>query len=152
MRHSSLIISLAAALGVLACASAFGNTVYKWKDAQGQSHYSQQPPDGIKYETINTAGDTLADVADASQPKPDAASDQKPASSSDSGAPAGMTPAQQQRQQLCKQARDNANTLTTNPTVKMDVNGDGKQVTLNAAQHDQALSDATKQADLYCNK
>lgn len=147
MRNSSLIISLAAAAALLAGASAFGETVYKWKDAQGQSHYTQQQPEGVKYETITAAGNTMSDSADASQVASDAA-DQK--SGGDSSG--GQTPAQQQRQQMCTSARANADLLTKNATVHTDLNGDGKQVTLNAAQHDQALADANKQVDLYCAK
>ncbi len=151
MRNSSLIISLAAAAALLAGASAFGETVYKWKDAQGQSHYSQQQPaEGVKYETITGAGDTVADSGDASQAQ---GADQKSGgSSSGSGDAGGQTPAQQQRQQMCTSARANADLLTKNATVHTDLNGDGKQVTLNAAQHDQALADANKQVDLYCAK
>lgn len=149
MAKSSIII-LVAAIGLLAGASAISGTVYKWKDANGQSHYSQQPPEGVKkFETIDTAGDTMADASDTSQPNPDSG-DQKAAGAA--GGAAGLTPAQTQRQQLCKGARDNAATLTAHATVKADVNGDGKQVTLNAAQHDAALSDANKQVDLYCSK
>ena len=152
MRHLSqaptkALISLAAAVGLLVGASAAADTVYKWKDANGQSHYSQQPPDGVKkYETINSAGNNVVDSGDASaQPTADVASGKK-----DAAAAAGATPAQQQRQQLCKQAHDNATLLTQHATVSTDLNGDGKQVTLNAAQHDQALKDANKAVDLYC--
>ncbi|HTA65250.1 MAG TPA: DUF4124 domain-containing protein, partial [Xanthomonadaceae bacterium] len=146
----SSIITLVAAIGLLAGTSVLGETVYKWKDANGQSHYSQQPPEGTtKYEAINTAGDTVDDSSDTSQPKADSGAQNSGGSAAATG---DLTPAQAQRQQLCKSARDNAATLTTHATVNADINGDGKPVTLNAAQHDAALSDANKQVDLYCSK
>ncbi|MBS0213007.1 MAG: DUF4124 domain-containing protein [Proteobacteria bacterium] len=151
MRHHSPapvrpLIGLLVAIGLLAGSLAMAETVYKWKDANGQSHYSQQPPDGVKkYETITSAGNVDAD--DASSPAAPASGSRDHAAS---GNASGMTPAQQQRGQLCKSARDNVDVLTKNATVSTDLNGDGKIVTLNAAQHDKALSDAKKQVDLYC--
>lgn len=151
MRHLIPIISLAAAVGLLVGTSVSAETVYRWKDANGQSHYSQQPPEGVKkFETINSAGDPIlhddASAPAASSPAKDGAA---PAAKA---GPGGATPAQQQRAQLCKQARANAATLTQHATVTTDLNGDGKLVTLNAAQHDKALNDANKQVDLYCNQ
>ena len=56
-RTALCLTALAVAVGMLASASVMaGDPVYKWKDSSGQSHYSQTPPDGIKYETITTAG------------------------------------------------------------------------------------------------
>ena len=54
----SSLIPLVAAIGLFAVSNASaGDPVYKWKDANGQSHYSQQPPDkGVKFETITQPG------------------------------------------------------------------------------------------------
>ncbi len=141
------ILVLATAIGLLVGATAMADTVYKWKDANGQSHYSQQPPEGRKYETINSAGD--AALRNDQLPAASAASD-KQDSAAATGKPGAPTPAQRQREQLCKNARANAATLTQHAVVTGDINGDGKTVTLNAAQHDQALKDANKAIDLYC--
>jgi len=154
MRNHSLapsraLISLVVAIGLLAGTVAMAGTVYRWKDANGQSHYSQQPPDGVKkYETITSSGNAGAtDDDSAAAPATAAASGKK-----DNGSAGGMTPAQEQRQKNCKAARDNQTTLTQHATVNADVNGDGKLVTLNAAQHDQMLAEAKKQVDLYCSQ
>ena len=151
----SSIITLIAAIGLLAGASAVSGTVCCWKSAGRQLAVplirNSRLRAGWQCETIESAGDTMADASDASPQNPDS-SDHKDKGSASSGGDAGMTPAQAQRQQLCKGAHDNVATLTAHATVKADVNGDGKQVTLNAAQHDAALSDANKQVDLYCSK
>ncbi|MBS0194642.1 MAG: DUF4124 domain-containing protein [Proteobacteria bacterium] len=152
MRHHSPapvrpLIGLLVAIGLLAGSLAMAETVYKWKDANGQSHYSQQPPDGVKkYETITSAG--TVDTDDANSPATPASGGKDHVAAGNAASSA--TPAQQQRTQLCKQARDNVDTLNQHATVTTDLNGDGKPVTLNAAQHDKALSDAKKQVDLYC--
>lgn len=122
--------------------AAFADPVYKWRDSSGHSHYSQTPPEGQKYETITPAGHSSSDASDA---KPAGA--EVPATGD---AAKSLTPAQVTRQKLCVAARANMSTLTSHATVTSDINGDGKQVTLNAAQHDAALSDAKKQVDLYC--
>lgn len=151
MRHIIPIISLAAAVGLLVGSSVCAETVYRWKDANGQSHYSQQPPEGVKkFETISSSGDPILHDDAATPPASSAAKDG--ATPAAKAGPGGATPAQQQRTQLCKQARENVTTLTQHATVTTDLNGDGKPVTLNAAQHDKALSDANKQVDLYCNQ
>lgn len=156
MRHHRLaptraLIVLLLATGLLAGSAVVAGTVYKWKDANGQSHYSQQPPDGVKkYETISGASDAWANNPSAS-PAASSPHDAGSASAKPAAA-AGQTPAQQQRAQLCAQARANVTTLNQHATVSADVNGDGKPVTLNAAQHDKALSDANKQVDLYCSQ
>lgn len=137
---SRIAIALLAATGLLAGTLAMASTVYRWKDATGQSHYSQQPPDGVKnYDTITTVGDqAMASEGDSS------------ASAGEHETVSAKTPAQLQRETLCKQAHANVTTLTQNAVVRSDVNGTGKPVTLDVAQHERALSDAKKQVGLYC--
>lgn len=153
MRHHTLapqraILGLFLVAGLLAGSAVLAGTVYKWKDANGQSHYSQQPPDGVKnYDTISGAGDAWKDGPNAGKAAPASG---KGDAAHGSQAAAGQTPAQQQRTQLCAQARANVTTLNQHAKVTADINGDGKPVALNAAQHDQALRDANKQVDLYC--
>ncbi|MBS0575347.1 MAG: DUF4124 domain-containing protein [Proteobacteria bacterium] len=152
MRHhrpapSRALIGLLLATGLLVGSAVVAGTVYKWKDANGQSHYSQQPPDGVKkYDTINGASDAWANGPGAAS----AASDKHDGATASTKPAAGQTPAQQQRAQLCTQARANVTTLNQHAKVTADINGDGKPVALNAAQHDQALRDANKQVELYC--
>ena len=157
MRNQSLasvakssILPLILAASLVTGLSAYARSpVYKWKDANGQSHYSQSPPEGVKYQTIMLTGEpgdaTNPASATASQPATPAAT-----SNGTTGNPANPTPAQVQRQKLCANARANVTTLTEHATVVGDVNGDGTPVTLDAKQHDSAMIDANKQVDLYC--
>lgn len=136
---SSIVLSIVV-VGLLAGTSALaGDPVYKWKDANGQSHYSQQPPDGIKYETISTSGVSTSNATAAAAPGAAAAQP-------------GTTPGQIARQKSCEQAQKNVDTFTNSAAVAMDVNGDGKTVALSADQQAQQLSLAKQQVTVFCSK
>ena len=127
---------------IIATAASATDPVYKWKDSSGHSHYSQTPPEGQKYQTITPTGTSAENAATA--PPPVAAK------ASVDAATAGLSPAQVTRKKNCDTARANINTLNAHASVTSDINGDGKPVTLNVAQHNAALVEAGKQVDLYC--
>lgn len=136
---TSLIVAASLLAGMSATAS---DPVYKWKDANGQSHYSQQPPQGIKYETMTPAG-TAATAPVAAANAADTA--KAPAAS-------GQTPAQIERQKYCDTARKSVDVLTTHPLVDMDINGDGKPVRLTPEQQTAQLEKAKQQVAALCPK
>jgi hypothetical protein len=131
MRNRSLAQSLAksslipavVAIGLLAGSIASAaDPVYHWKDSNGQSHYSQQPPEkGIKYETISASG---APASAAPAAKTEGGVTAPPAKAT-TGAPAGQTPADAKRQQQCEAATKNVDILANRPLVEMDINGTG---------------------------
>ena len=129
---------------ILAAAASAANPVYKWKDSRGHSHYSQSPPQDQKYQTIMPTGVST----DSSATAPPAA--MAVAKASDDASMAGLTPALVMRKKNCDTARANISTLNAHASVTSDINGDGKAVTLNVAQHNAALAEAGKQVDLYC--
>lgn len=86
---------------LLASASANAGTVYKWKDANGVTQYSEKAPSGQKYESRKVEGhDPVARTAPAAKP---------PAESSE-----------------CTTARGNLTLLNGKGAVMQDTNGDGK--------------------------
>jgi len=136
------IISLVVATCLLAGSTAMaGDPVYKWKDANGESHYSQQPPEGIKYETITTAG--------ASTTNPASSSSQDAGTAQDASGP---TPADTDRKKYCDTARKNVDLLTSKPMVSMDIHGDGKPVALTPEQQTAQLAFAKQQVAGFCTK
>lgn len=160
MRTRSLALFLAkssmvpavAAIALLAASSASAtDPVYRWKDANGQSHYSQQPPEkGVKYETIASSGAPAS--AAAATP---AHGESAPAPKNPAASPAnanGATPAQNERQRLCETARKNVDVLTNRPLVEMDINNTGTPVRLTPEQQTQQLDIARKQQTSYCAK
>jgi hypothetical protein len=149
MTAKSSLVLLIVAIGLLAGASAnAADPVYKWKDANGQSHYSQTPPDGIKYETIAASGAPASALAASGHADSGAAAKTATAPAA-TGTP---TQAQVKRQELCDNARKNVDVLTTRPMVQMDINNTGTPVALTPAQQSQQLELAKQQTASYCAK
>ncbi len=97
MRHLPLCCSLALAFATLPAAAQ--ERVYQWKDANGVTHYSQNPPAGQAYQERRIDG-------------------------SDPEVPAKPAPAESAE---CTQARANLKLLDgNNPTLLMDSDKDGK--------------------------
>jgi hypothetical protein len=141
MRNIFSIASLLLTGLILSTTASAADPVYKWKDSAGHSHYSQTPPEGQKYEIITQTSHV---------PGKNVTATDTPAENTETPKATGPTPAQVARKKLCEDARANVNTLNTHATVISDVNGDGKPVTLNVAQHAASLAQANKQVDLYC--
>ena len=84
-------------------APAAAQTVYKWKDARGVTHYSERPPASGDYSTRDEVRDPVA---------------------------AAATPGEASRQSgpdpRCTTARNNLATLQGQNAVQMDSDGDGK--------------------------
>ncbi|MET0936737.1 MAG: DUF4124 domain-containing protein [Luteibacter sp.] len=132
---------LVLALLVAVCPLAFAQA-YKWKDAQGVTHYSDSPPPaGTKVETIKTSGVVVPPAGPAAAPAP-AASAAK--------APAGTVvdnPAN--RAKLCDQLKKNMDVLGTQAVVSMDDGkGGSQQLDPNARKRQIDLTQA--QMTIYC--
>jgi hypothetical protein len=133
---------LVLALLVAVCPLAFGQA-YKWKDAQGVTHYSDSPPPaGTKVEKIKTSGVV---VPPAGEQAPAAASTAaaKPAPA----APVADTPAN--RAKLCDQLHKNADTLSKEKVVSVD-DGKGGAKTLDDAGRARQVETTQAQITLYC--
>ncbi|MFT4247790.1 MAG: DUF4124 domain-containing protein [Pseudomonas sp.] len=119
-------LSCTLGLALLAASAAAGATnLYKWKDANGVSHYSEKPPEGQRYDTRRI------DVR------------------------AGVTPpeatAPQAESAACSTARNNLDVLGGSGPVMQDTDGDGKpDATLDEGQRaaQKNLADAAVKA--YC--
>lgn len=132
---------LVLALLMAVCPLAFGQA-YKWKDAQGVTHYSDSPPPaGTKVEKIKTSGVV---IPPAGNPAPVAASTAaaKPAPSSVADTPAN-------RAKLCEQLRKNADTLSKEKNVSVD-DGKGGSKPLDDAGRARQVETTQAQITLYC--
>lgn len=121
MRGASLLLGLMA----LASGPAVADTVYKWKDANGVTQYSERPPVGQKFETrkLTHSGASIP-----------VASEQAPAESTQ-----------------CTDARRNLQLLAGSGAVMQDTDGDGKGDTALDGREREAqknLADAAVKA--YC--
>ena len=87
---------------LLATSPALAGQVYKWKDANGVTQYSENPPPGKKFETRQITGDPGSRV------------------------PASAAPAETPVAPQCATARANLALLDGSGAVMQDTNGDGK--------------------------
>ena len=118
-------LSCLGCLLLLASAHAVAGPVYKWKDANGVTQYSETPPAGKKFETREQA--------------------RSPQATAGTETPAAPVPEQ------CSTARANLALLEGSGQVMQDTNGDGKPDTALTPEQRTAqkgLADAAIKA--YC--
>src|SRR5262245_31013542 len=110
MARMRRIVTLAVLLA--ACPLAFAQA-YKWKDAQGVTHYSDSPPPtGTRYDKVKTTG-TVEAPAGNTAPTPAKPEPAKPTAA----APASDTP--ENRQKLCTTLRSNMEILSKQQQVSV---------------------------------
>ena len=110
---------------LLTSATAVAGPLYKWKDANGVTQYSERPPEGRKYETrrITSNGDPVVEAA----------------------------PTETEQSPQCTSARDNLKLLSGNGPVMQDTDGDGKPDTaLDDSQRAAQKQLAEAAAAVYC--
>ena len=104
MRHlTTCLLAAACIAAAFAPAPVAAQTVYKWKDAKGVTHYSERPPTAGRY----TAQDGKRDPVAAAKAEAKAGQAEKP-------------------DPRCNTARSNLATLQGKAAVQIDSNGDGK--------------------------
>lgn len=138
MRRPIVLASLAL-LAVAIGGPAGAQQYYKWKDADGVTHYTKTPP------PEGTQADRVA--VNAAAPTPDPATAAQPAA--DAGAGMSGT-ATQQRSAACQTAQANLDTLQNNPFVSIDKDGDGKPELLTVEEHNAQLAIAREQVRTLC--
>lgn len=151
MRRWPLVLLCLLALPVLAQAA--GNArVYTWKDANGVTHFSDSPPPAsvksarqitVRGDTPVTAGQEAADTGEAAAP---AAEGTPPPGTGG----ATLTDSPEARQQVCEQARRNAELLEGQQQVSMDVDGNGSNQVLTPEQRQTQLAQARERVAFYC--
>ena len=110
---------------LLASATATAGPLYKWKDANGVTQYSERPPTGQKYETrrITASGASVAEAA----------------------------PAKADESPQCASARRNLELLSGNGPLMQDTDGDGKpDKTLGADERAAQKNLAEAAVKAYC--
>lgn len=104
MRNLTICLLAATCLAAaLAPATVAAQTVYKWKDAKGVTHYSERPPTAGRYTAQDGKRDPVA--ATKTEAKADQAAKPDP---------------------RCNSARNNLATLQGKAAVQIDTDGDGK--------------------------
>ncbi|MES2402719.1 MAG: DUF4124 domain-containing protein [Pseudomonadota bacterium] len=143
----------AAAIGhSLACIAGFASAqqIYKWKDANGVTHFSQTPPaSGAHYTRMHLTSEpdvssNPPQAAETDNSEPGTSAPQKTAASS-----ATQPDTASNRAELCKQLTSNINLLQGKQPVV--TGGDGKQQVMSDSAREAQLATAQAQQAQYCS-
>ena len=135
--HRSLIAVALLLLAPLATAQ-----VYKWTDASGTVHYSQdEPPQGTKFSKVTTTG-TVQPLA------PPVSNETSGSSEPASAPPKPVADTPENRSKMCESLKSNLAALQGSGPVVMQQ--DGKATALDTAQRKQQLDAAQGQYNQYC--
>lgn len=138
----TLLIALALTLPMAANAQ-----VYKWKDANGTTHFSETPPpQGVKYQSIHTSiGADQARTDDSDAANQDAAN-QDNAAGKQADANGKPSP---QLERFCAQLQSNITLLKSSQSLQR-MGSDGKTVAVNEQVRAQQLKQQQQRYDAYC--
>lgn len=146
-------ISTVLAVAALAlAASAAQAQVYKWKDANGTMHYSDQPPAvGAKYEKVQVNSSVSTPVTAAPAAAPASASTAASANAAAKPAPAAskLADTPDNRAKLCKDLGSNIALLNGQQPLTMG-DDNGAQKSMSDDQRRQQLATAQAQQKQYC--
>jgi len=138
-------IALVAAALLAVSGAATADQFYKWKDAEGTWHYTTTPPpDGSQAAALNVDPN-----ARASQPQGAAPADAPADAAAAEAVPADAVA---KRRQACDKARAHLQTLSENPFVEMDRDGDGKPEMLSEAQQAEEIQRTKSLVEGFCDK
>jgi hypothetical protein len=139
------------ALAALATApAALAQQVYKWKDADGVTHYSASPPPKeVEAQKMTLRSQPAGAPAEAPAEGEAGATAATEAPAEGAGV---SDAAQRERDAACLTARGNVERLENNPFISMDKDGDGNDELLSPEEHDAQLVRARRYADEICPK
>ena len=138
-------IAVLFAIAALVCAGdANAQKFFKWKDADGVTHYTTTPPpDGQQADRLAVDPAPARPLADDAPAEGEARDPGVPAE-------ARSSTAMEQRNAACITARSNLGTLESNPFVTMDKDGDGKQELLTVDEQNAQIARAREQVRTLC--
>jgi Domain of unknown function (DUF4124) len=145
---------LAIAVMTLAGPAAFAaGEIYRWRDASGSWHYSDQPRAGAEVIRTSSSGSTTSSAASAATP---AAPEQALPPSTNESLPVSKEVAQQVRQdaataksRTCEKSRKDYDEMVQALRIKR-TDAKGNVVFLNEAEVDAARLEARARRDLAC--
>ena len=128
--------------------------VYKWVDADGVTHYSQQPPEAGAAREIPVPGPAVAPIPE-DDSTPEAADRRTEELTDDIRARRAEEDRQQaetdqQRAAACEQMRNNLKTLQERARVRIEDNGSSRVLT--PEEHAQQIIDLEKRIEENCSQ
>ena len=155
----SRAILVIAVLGAAVAGSASAEQFYKWKDANGVTHYtSTPPPKGVESSRLAVSGgsrsridqsiDTQATAAEPATAAGDANGGQRLAQGEERTAEA----IQKRRDTACETAKQRYDVLANNAAVEWDRDGDGVAEPLDVKEHAAEMEKAQQSIGFYCKR
>ena len=135
---------------VLLCLSGqvMAEQIYEWKDAQGQLHYTEQPPVGVQSTLIKTGNVSSKSKAPAA-PKLQSQIDADAQQEIDAKVKQDVAKQQAELKQYCEQLRTNLAQLENNPRISVEENGQVRR--LGEDERQTRIADAKKALTNNCN-
>lgn len=144
------ICRLAVALLIaLTASAAVAESVYKWTDAQGVTHFSAQPPANQQAEQLKVAAPPPTAPPAAKSPT-DPAQAKDAAEKAAAPTPDEIAEIERKRAADCETAKRNLDTLKTRVHVRIRDDKTGEDRYLSAEEHAQRQKDASSHIDKYC--
>lgn len=143
MRIAPLTLTLIA-FALASASPASGQQLYRWVDADGVTHYSDSPPQGVQFET-RAVRSTGSLGTSAPEPEPELQAIVAAA------AAAAPRPPDPQRASRCQQARQNLGLLASGEDLMMDLDGDGVAEPLDATASADQLAQTRHQISAFCD-
>lgn len=122
--------------------------IYKWVDANGQVHFSQNPPKDGSYQNVTPQEPVSGTTTGGTH----TAHTSWPSSSSSSGGNNAALQSKTDDEERCAKARERISFLQEKTAHRLMVTGDdGQPARMTDEQFDEQLKDAQDAADKYCN-
>lgn len=134
------------ALLALAAFSRAQADIYKWVDANGVTHYSEEPPGTGKYQVIQSAPPAPANPAGAA---PAQAQPAKPAAPPPQTSAQQSPEAQKKHAENCLKAQQALNTLETRRHI-LATDASGKTIRLTEEQRTAKIAEIKQKLAKYC--
>lgn len=127
----SLLLSFNLALGILALGAAPGsaNTIYRWVDAKGVVHYSDQMPAGMPAEQVHIRSHSPSSDGGAASSSPAAQASEPTPPVSEPQSRNLSQPSPQPDPALCEQARRDLTVIHENARIMIEENGTQRYLT-----------------------
>ncbi|MEK1905378.1 MAG: DUF4124 domain-containing protein [Pseudomonas sp.] len=122
-------------------ASAMAGQIYKWVDAQGNTHFGAQPPEGQQAAQVNT-NITQPKVAPPAPPKFEKSAGEARQEELDREAKAAADKREKELSAYCESLRKDLAQMKANPRVRIEENGEPRRLTEEERQERMAKSEA----------
>ncbi len=123
-------------------ASAMAGQIYKWVDAQGNTHFGAQPPEGQQAAEVNP-NISQPKVAAPAPPKLDDSKKDTEQEQLDQDAREAAAKQEKERKTFCEETRKDLAQMKANPRLRINDNGETRRLTEEERQERMAKSEAS---------